>query len=258
MSDNLIELRGVSKAYGKVRALSDVTIHVGPTEVLALLGDNGAGKSTMIKVMSGVHGVDTGEIVVHGKPVTHNWSVAAARTAGIETVYQDRALCEQQTITRNIFMGRHITKTLGLIDEQREREEAERLMRSIGFTSKVFSPDTPVGLLSGGERQGVAIARSLYFEARLLILDEPTTALSLTESEKVFNIIRLTKERNCSVLFISHNIYHAYDVADRFVILDRGRVVMDVDRSQMPTADYLVQRMQAIAKVGKEAAASEA
>jgi len=167
-------------------------------------------------------------------------------------------LCEQQTITRNIFMGRHITRRLGLIDERRERDEAERLMRSIGFTSKVFSPDTPVGLLSGGERQGVAIARSLYFEARLLILDEPTTALSLTESEKVFNIIRLTKERNCSVLFISHNIYHAYDVADRFVILDRGHVVMNFDRSELPTADYLVQRMQAIARVGKEAAAREA
>jgi simple sugar transport system ATP-binding protein len=258
MSDNLIELHGVSKSYGKVRALNDVTIQVGPCEVLALLGDNGAGKSTMIKVMSGVHGVDSGEIIVHGQPVTDDWSVAAARAAGIETVYQDRALCEQQTITRNIFMGRHIIRRLGLIDERRERDEAERLMRSIGFTSKVFSPDTPVGLLSGGERQGVAIARSLYFEARLLILDEPTTALSLMESEKVFNIIRITKERNCSVLFISHNIYHAYDVADRFVILDRGHVVENLDRSELPTADYLVQQMQAIARVGKEAAAHEA
>jgi simple sugar transport system ATP-binding protein len=256
MSENLIELRNVSKSYGKVRALDDVSIHIGPSEVVALLGDNGAGKSTMIKVMSGVHGVDTGEIIVHGKPVL-DWSVAAARSAGIETVYQDRALCEQQTITRNIFMGRHLTGFMGLIDEQRERAEAERLMRSIGFTSKVFSPDTPVALLSGGERQGVAIARSLYFEARLLILDEPTTALSLTESEKVFNIVRLTKERNCSVLFISHNIYHAYDVSDRFVILDRGHVVMEVLRSQLPAADMLVQQMQDIARVGKEAAAHE-
>jgi simple sugar transport system ATP-binding protein len=254
MSENLIELRNVSKSYGKVRALSDVSICVGPSEVVALLGDNGAGKSTMIKVMSGVHGVDSGEIIVHGQPVT-DWSVAAARAAGIETVYQDRALCEQQTITRNIFMGRHLTGFMGLIDDRREREEAERLMRSIGFTSKVFSLDTPVGLLSGGERQGVAIARSLYFEARLLILDEPTTALSLTESEKVFNIVRLTKERNCSVLFISHNIYHAYDVSDRFVILDRGRVVMEAMRSELPSADTLVQKMQDIARVGKEAAA---
>src|SRR5512133_264328 len=114
MSENLIELRHVSKSYGKVRALNDVSIQVGPSEVVALLGDNGAGKSTMIKVMSGVHGVDSGEIVVHGKPVTATWSVSAARAAGIETVYQDRALCEQQTITRNIFMGRHITRTLSL------------------------------------------------------------------------------------------------------------------------------------------------
>ena len=106
--------------------MNDVSIHVGPTEVVALLGDNGAGKSTMIKVMSGVHGVDSGEIIVHGKPVT-DWTVAAARTAGIETVYQDRALCEQQTITRNIFMGRHITGFMGLIDERQERGRSRAL-----------------------------------------------------------------------------------------------------------------------------------
>ncbi len=117
----------------------------------------------------------------------------------------------------------------------------------------MFSPDTPVGLLSGGERQGVAIARALYFEAKLLILDEPTTALSLTESEKVFNIIRPTKERNCSVLFISHNIYHAYDVADRFVILDRGQVVMEKTERRSRPARSWSNRCRRSREVGKEA-----
>jgi simple sugar transport system ATP-binding protein len=184
MSEKLIELRNVTKSFGKVRALSDVSIHIGSTdsdggEVVGLLGDNGAGKSTLIKIMSGVIGVDSGDIIVRGKK-TDRWTVASARKAGIETVYQDRALCEQQSITRNIFMGRDVTSRLGFIRGGQERAEAERLMREIGFTSKVFSPDSIVGLLSGGERQGVAIARGLYFEAKVLILDEPTTALSLT------------------------------------------------------------------------------
>jgi simple sugar transport system ATP-binding protein len=258
MSDKLIELRNISKSYGKVHALNGVTIHVGSTdpgeaEVLGLLGDNGAGKSTMIKIMSGVHGVDSGDIVVRGKRV-ERWTVPDARRAGIETVYQDRALCEQQSITRNIFMGRDVAGRLGFIRGQQERAEAEKLMRGIGFTSRVFSPDSVVGLLSGGERQGVAIARALYFEASLLILDEPTTALSLTESEKVFGFIRTSKARGCSVLFISHNIYHAYDVSDRFVILDRGQVVMETSKAEIPSADNLVKQMQRIARVGKEEA----
>lgn len=247
----LIELRGVSKSYGKVLAVSNVTIQVRPPEVIALLGDNGAGKSTMIKIMSGVHGVDSGDILVNGRKA-ERWTVADARRAGIETVYQDRALAEQQSITRNIFMGRNLSGFLGFIKGGQERAEAERLMREIGFTSRVFSPDSPVGLLSGGERQGVAIARALYFDARLLILDEPTTALSLTESEKVFGFVHTSKERGCAVLFISHNIYHAYDVADRFVIMDRGRVVMEDDKSHFPTADTLVREMQSIARHGKE------
>jgi simple sugar transport system ATP-binding protein len=207
----------------------------------------------MIKIMSGVHGVDSGDIVVRGKRV-ERWTVPDARRAGIETVYQDRALCEQQSITRNIFMGRDVAGRLGFIRGQQERAEAEKLMRGIGFTSRVFSPDSVVGLLSGGERQGVAIARALYFEASLLILDEPTTALSLTESEKVFGFIRTSKARGCSVLFISHNIYHAYDVSDRFVILDRGQVVMETSKAEIPSADNLVKQMQRIARVGKEEA----
>jgi len=253
MAEHIVELRNVSKSFGKTRALSDVSLHVGQSEVVGLIGDNGAGKSTLIKIISGVHKPDSGEILVHGRQVD-NWSVAEARRAGIETVYQDKALAEQQTIARNIFMGRELTGFLGFIRGREAREEAHRLMRDIGFTSKVFSPDSVVANLSGGEKQGVAIARALYFDATLIILDEPTTALSLTESEKVFGFVRQVKQRGCSCIFISHNIYHTYDVADRFVILDRGKVVLSADRHEISSADQLVRDLQDIARTGRPGA----
>ncbi len=250
MGDYIVELRNISKAFGKTHALTDVNFRVGRAEVVGLIGDNGAGKSTLIKIISGVIAPDSGEIYIRGKKVD-NWSVAAARRAGIETVYQDKALAEQQTIARNIFMGRELTGFLGFIRGKDAYNEANRLMRDIGFTSKVFSPDSIVATLSGGEKQGVAIARALYFDATLIILDEPTTALSLTESEKVFGFVRQIKQRGCSAIFISHNIYHVYDVADRFVILDRGRVVMSAEKHEVPSADQLVKDLQDIARTGR-------
>jgi simple sugar transport system ATP-binding protein len=167
-------------------------------------------------------------------------------------VYQDRALAEQQTITRNIFMGRERGGFLGFLDLKKENDEANNLMRSIGFTSRVFAPDSPVFTLSGGERQGVAIARALYFKAKMIILDEPTTALSLTESEKVFHFVRQAKEGGASAVFISHNIYHTYDISDRFVVLDRGRVVLETDKTKI-TANELVKSLQDIARSGHAA-----
>ncbi len=249
MATRLVELKDVSKSYSKITALEHVSLFVEQPEVLGLIGDNGAGKSTLIKVISGVHAPDSGEIYIRGERVSQ-WSVAKARAAGIETVYQDRALAEQQTITRNIFMGRERTGFLGTIKQKEQELEAERLMRTIGFTSKVFAPDSIVGKLSGGERQGVAIARALAFQAALLILDEPTTALSLTESEKVFGFIRAVKDQGSSCVFISHNIYHTYDVADRFVILDRGTVIMQAEKKEISSADVLVKEMQVIARTG--------
>ncbi|MCX7669531.1 MAG: ATP-binding cassette domain-containing protein, partial [Anaerolineae bacterium] len=151
MAERLIELRNVSKSYGNVFAVGNVSLHVDKGEVVGLIGDNGAGKSTLIKILSGAIRPTSGEIHVRGKLVT-GWNAAKSRDAGIETVFQDRALAVQQTIVRNIFMGREITTFGGLLDLGRERAEAERLMREIGFTSKVFSPDSIVGQLSGGER----------------------------------------------------------------------------------------------------------
>ncbi len=249
MATPFIELKNVYKSYGSVNALSGVNLTIEEGRVLGLIGDNGAGKSTLIKLIAGVHSPDSGEMWVKGKKVTH-WSVAQARAAGIETVFQDRALAEQQSIARNIFMGRELTNPLGLIDVKRQREEAERLMREIGFTSKVFSPDSRVMTLSGGERQGVAIARAIYFKAQLVILDEPTTALSLTESEKVFAFVRQLRARGAASIFISHNIYHSYDVSDYFAILDRGTIVYTADKSEVPSADVLIRKLQTVARHG--------
>ena len=247
----IIELENISKSFGSVSALAGISLQVNDNEVLGLIGDNGAGKSTLIKIISGVHAPDSGEILVHGK-AQKKWDVNIARAHGIETVYQDRALAEQQTITRNIFMGRERGGFLGFLDLKKENEEANNLMRSIGFTSRVFAADSQVYTLSGGERQGVAIARALYFKAKLIILDEPTTALSLTESEKVFHFVRQAKEGGASVVFISHNIYHTYDISDRFVVLDRGRVVLETDKTKI-TANELVKSLQDIARTGHAA-----
>ena len=249
MSDTIIELTNVVKSFGNINAVDGISMSIKDGEVVGLIGDNGAGKSTFIKVLSGVHAPDSGDIYVRGQKV-NNWNAARSRQSGIETVYQDRALAIQQSITRNIFMGREIRNRLGFVDVKKQYEEANRLMREIGFTSKVFDPNSVVATLSGGERQGVAIARALYFDADLIILDEPTTALSLTETQKVFGFIENVRSKGRSIIFIGHNIYHVYDVADRFVVLDRGRVVMETQKAEVPSAEVLIAAMHDIARKG--------
>ena len=244
----LLELRDVSKSFGPVFAVRNVDLRIHAGDIVALVGDNGAGKSTLIKLISGVHAPDGGEIYVRGRPVQH-WDTAAARRGGIETVYQDKALAEQQTVMRNLFMGREVTGPLGLIRLRRERAEAEALMRRIGFTSQLISPDSIVSTLSGGEREGVAIARAMFFKAELIILDEPTQALSLTQAQVVLNFVRRAKSEGSAVILITHNVYHAYEVADRIAILDRGQVVGEFRREDID-AVQLVQFMQTVARQG--------
>jgi len=246
LGNRLIELREIKKSYGNVFAVGGVNMHIDSGEVVGLLGDNGAGKSTLIKILAGAVKPTSGEILVRGVQV-QGWSAGKSRASGIETVFQDRALAVQQTIVRNIFMGREITNAFGFLDIGKQRSEAERLMREIGFTSKVFSPDSIVGQLSGGERQGVAIARAIYNKADLIILDEPTTALSLTETEKVFRFVRNVRESGRSILFIGHNIHHVFDIADRFVVLDRGRVSLEITKAEVQSADRLIAFMEHIA-----------
>ena len=241
--NKLIELNKVTKKFGGITALNKASLHVDVGEVVGLIGDNGAGKSTLIKTLVGVYFPDEGDIMIRGKKVS-SWSALKAREAGIETVFQDRALCPQQSIVWNIFMGKELTYPFGFIREKEQIREANRLIREIGFTSKLIDAESPVGNLSGGERQGVAIARAIYNKAELIVLDEPTNNLSLNETQKVFDFVLNVKKSNRSVLFIGHNIYHVYDISDRFVILDRGEVVHQLNKNDISTPEELMKIMR--------------
>ena len=241
--EKIIELKNVTKRFGGITALNKASLHVDQGEVVGLIGDNGAGKSTLIKTLVGVYGPDEGEIVIRGKKV-FNWTALKARESGIETVFQDRALCPQQSIVWNIFMGKELRYPFGFVREKEQVKEANRLIREIGFTSKLIDAESPVGNLSGGERQGVAIARAIYNNAELIILDEPTNALSLNETQKVFEFVNNVKKSNRSVLFIGHNIYHVYDISDRFVILDRGEAVHQLNKEEIQSPEELMKLMR--------------
>jgi simple sugar transport system ATP-binding protein len=247
----VIELRKVSKTFGEVRSLADVNFTVNRREIVGLLGDNGAGKSTLIKVVMGFHSPDSGgEIYFHGRRVD-DWSVARARGLGIETVYQERALCEKQPIWRNMFMGRELRTRFGLLDVERMKAECARLMSEhMGFTSAAVHPNNVVATMSGGEKQGVAITRALYFEAELVILDEPTMGLSLSETKKTLDFVRHIKEVGKSAIFIDHNIFNIYPVVDRLYVLDRGRVAGVFNRSEI-TMDELIERLYHVARTGQ-------
>ena len=240
---NIVELKDVTKKFAGVTALKDVNLSVQKGEVVGLIGDNGAGKSTLIKTLVGVHAPDSGSIKIQGELV-EKWNALRAREAGIETVFQDKALCPQQSIVWNIFMGKELTYPFGFVRQKEQIEIANRLIREIGFTSELIDAESPVGNLSGGERQGVAIARAIYNEAELIVLDEPTNNLSLNETQKVFDFIANVKETGRSVLFIGHNIYHVYDISDRFVILDRGEVIHKLDKREVASAEDLMKIMR--------------
>ncbi|MEK9702494.1 MAG: ATP-binding cassette domain-containing protein [Deltaproteobacteria bacterium] len=246
----IIELRNISKKFGGITALNSVSLEVNEGEVVGLIGDNGAGKSTLIKTLVGVHQPDLGEIFIRGRKA-ENWNAKKAREAKIETVFQDRALTPQQSIVWNIFMGKELRYPLGFIRVKEQQEEANRIIREIGFTSKLIDANSQVGNLSGGERQGVAIARAIYNDAELIILDEPTTALSLIETQKVFDFVNNIKEKGRSVLFIGHNIFHVYDISDRFVILDRGRIVHQLEKADVDSPENLIRIMKETVEKGE-------
>ena len=238
-----LELRGVSKSFGGVRVLHNIDFALRTGEVVGLLGDNGAGKSTLIKVVTGVHSPDAGEIWFDGKKV-EGLTVHGARALGIETVFQERALADQQPLWRNIFMGRPIADRLGFLRVGQMRHITEELMgESMGFTSAALTPDTHVTGLSGGERQGLAIVRALHFEADVIILDEPTMGLSLKETDKLLQFVGDIKRAAKSAIFIDHNIFHVYSVADRIVLLDRGRIA-----GSFPTSRYSLEELTTIMK----------
>jgi len=223
----LIEMKGIVKNFGRVYALKGVDFSVGKNEVVGLLGDNGAGKSTLIKVLVGLHQPDKGEVYFEGKKVFFS-SPKDARNYGIETVYQDLALIPLMSISRNFFLGREPVSRVGLFNILRKKEMdkiAREVLEDIGV--KVRSVDEAVSFLSGGERQAIAIGRAIHFGAKLLILDEPTAALSIKETRKVLDLILEAKEKGLSVVFITHNIYHVYEVADKLTLLEHGKKVGD-------------------------------
>jgi simple sugar transport system ATP-binding protein len=220
---HLLHVERVSKYFGNVIALKDVSAHVNGGEVVCVLGDNGAGKSTLIKILSGVYRPDEGHYLLEGEEVRFH-SPREARAQGIATVYQDLAMCPLMSIWRNFFLGEEPTKGWGPVrrfDTRRAKREVREHLHEMGID--IRDPDQPVGTLSGGERQAVAIARAVYFGARLLILDEPTSALGVKQAGVVLRYIMQARERGVAVIFISHNPHHAYPVGDRFVILNRGQ-----------------------------------
>lgn len=229
MTTPLLELRGITKRYGPMVALSELDFHINSREIIGLLGDNGAGKSTLIKLMSGVVQKDSGEIFAEGRPVT----LASRRDSeriGIETIYQDTALVDTMSITRNIFMGRELTNPLGFMRYQQMREISETVLRQAVHISGIDSPDKLVGELSGGQKQAVAIARAVYFKRLILLLDEPTSALSVRETERLLQYIRQLKDEGVASVLVTHNMYHAYQVCDRFVVMSHGRKVYDISK----------------------------
>lgn len=247
--DYILEMKNISKRFGEVQALRQVDFAVAPNEVVGLVGDNGAGKSTLIKIVTGYHKPDSGEVYFNGEKV-EGLSVAEARQLGIETVYQERALADLQTLWRNVFMGRELTTRLGLLNVKGMEQETEKLMvESMGFTSAAVAPDSVVRTFSGGEKQGVAIVRALYFDADLIILDEPTMGLSLSETRKLLEFVRGIKEAGKSCIFIDHNVFHVYSVADRVVVLDRGMVAGEFLTKDI-TLEDLMDKMYRVAQTG--------
>jgi simple sugar transport system ATP-binding protein len=244
---HVVRLEKVDMTFGKVQALSQVDFHVGRNEIVGLLGDNGAGKSTLIKIVSGVLRPTAGNVFVRDRAIdVDDYSVRMAHALRIETVHQGQTLGEKQPLWRNLFVGRQLVNRFGFIDVKQEKAIADELLRrAIGFRGQGISAESAVRDLSGGERQGVAIARAMYFEADLIVLDEPTAALAVSEVRKVLAFVEGVKAAGHACIYIEHNLAHAHEVADRLVLLDRGQVVAEYARGEITLAE-LTARMIAL------------
>ena len=225
----LFEAREITKRYGSFIALNKMNFYIGKAEVVGLLGDNGAGKSTLVKMISGINPPTSGEIYINGKLTQLN-SRADSETAGIETIYQDIALVDAMSITRNIFMGREITTWAGFLNLKKMEDIAIDILASAVQISGIDNPRKEVGFLSGGQKQAVAIARAVHFKRNILLLDEPTSALSVRETEHLLAYVRDLKNEGTSSVLVTHNLYHAYMVCDRFVVMSHGTKVFEADK----------------------------
>jgi simple sugar transport system ATP-binding protein len=242
MDGPIVDVRSVSKYFGSVIALNEVSMTLMPGEVMCLLGDNGAGKSTLIKILAGVHKPDEGDYLVEGQPVSFN-SPREALDHGIATVYQDLAMIPLMSITRNFFLGSEPTRGRGpfrRFDIRRANRTVRDEMGKIGID--VRDPEQSVGTLSGGERQSVAIARAVHFGAKVLILDEPTSALGVKQAGTVLRYVAQARARGIAVILITHNPHHAYPIGDRFTILKRGRTLGTFTKAEL-SRDEMIRMM---------------
>ena len=229
----ILEVRGLGKIYGSVIALSDISTSVGAGEVLCVLGDNGAGKSTLLKVLAGVHPHSTGEMLLDGRAIRFT-GPRHALDAGIATVYQDLAIVPLLPVWRNFFLGAELSSGVGPFSRMRVTEMRAITLAQLGRMGiDLRDVDQPIGTLSGGERQSVAIARAIYFGARVVILDEPTSALGVKQAGVVLRYVAQARDRGLGVVFVTHNPHHAYPVGDRFLLLNRGTSLGNFEKSEI-------------------------
>src|SRR5215475_3227125 len=242
---DIVRLEQVQKFFGAIQGLRDIDLAIGRNEIVGLIGDNGAGKSTLIKVMTGVLKPTAGRIFIRDREIDWRaYSVRQAHDLSIETVYQDKSLAEKQPLWRNFFVGRQIANRFGFIDIKREKEIAQKILLDvIGFRGVGITVDSTVANLSGGERQGIAIGRAMHYNADLIVLDEPTAALGVAEVRKVVEFVRQIKQSGRACVYIEHNLAHVHEVADRLIVLDRGRVVSEISPKDMTVpelTEYLI------------------
>jgi simple sugar transport system ATP-binding protein len=237
--ENVLEVRNLSKSFGAVQALTNVSFTVGKSEIVGLVGDNGAGKSTIINLLMGVYPPDEGEIYFEGKRVEFD-SPRDSRATGIEPVYQNTAVVDQMNLWRNFYLGREVTKSFGLfsiLDKKKMKKKSIEMMWDIGV--HVREADESVQYMSGGERQSLCIGRCMEFSGKLLLLDEPTAALSLKETDKVLKFAESVREKGLSEIIVDHNIIHIYPIVDKFVVMGRGRKVTELRKTDVSAEDVI-------------------
>lgn len=225
----IVEMKGIHKWYGEVHALKGVDFRIYPSEIVGLIGDNGAGKSTLVNILTGFIHADKGKILYKGEEVKIS-SVKDAKKLGIEVVYQGQAIVDPLSVAKNIFLGREITKYPFWMNVKKMNEETEKLLGVLGL--EISSPEQEAQFCSGGERQGIAVARAMYFGAKVLLLDEPTGGLSIPVVRKVQNYIKSARAQGVGVVFLTHNLQEVYPIADRVVFLSRGEKKLDVEKKK--------------------------
>ena len=236
---SIFKAKNIHKWYGRIHALKGIDFTINSSEIVGLIGENGAGKSTLIKIFSGVFPPDKGELFFKEKKINFH-SPKDSRKCGIETIYQEQALAYDLSIVRNIFLGRELKKSIGpikLLDMKKMEEESRKILINIGLNIPLVKEK--VMFCSGGEAQSVAIARTIYFQADLVILDEPTRALGVTEVKRILDLISKMKRRGSAVLFVSHNIHHIFFIADKFVVLDRGVKIREIQKKKTSVGELV-------------------